>query len=113
MELRLNRKEQLELKKKWSEQYKELEIIINDWDPMNLIRGGAPQDEYDCIGTQLLNLLHNGLKKDEVKEFIYRELDEHFDLKLEDIKLEYQQRFIDSVNKFCDDIFKWYSQYEV
>lgn len=60
MELRLNRKEQLELKKKWSEQYKELEIIINDWDPMNLIRGGAPQDEYDCIGTQLLNLFHNG-----------------------------------------------------
>lgn len=80
---------------------------------MNLIRGGTPDDEYDCIGTQLLNLLHKGIKKVEVKEFIYRELDEHFGLKKDDIKLGYRQRFIDSVNKFCDDIFNWYSQYEV
>ena len=61
MEFRLSRKSQLELKKKCSKQNKELERILNDWDPMNLIRYGAPDDEYDCLGTQLLNLLHKGI----------------------------------------------------
>ena len=57
MENKLSREEQKEMKRKWLKQYNELELIINEWDPIGLIRGGAPEDEYDCLSTQLLSLI--------------------------------------------------------
>lgn len=37
------------LKKQYHALYIQLEPIVNEWDPIGFIRGGAPKDEYGCI----------------------------------------------------------------
>jgi hypothetical protein len=57
----------------------ELLTLVNGWDPAGLIGAGAPRDEYDSLVDRLLGVLSRKAGKDEVTEFLERELGEHFD----------------------------------
>lgn len=105
----LTRAEQKEIKIKWSEQYLRLEEIVNEWDPIGLIRGGAPKDEYDCLTTQLLSRLYGGEKVEDIRRFVFEELDEHFGYGLNKIRCDYKSRFIEKTDKYVNKIWEWYT----
>ncbi|EGO63401.1 hypothetical protein [Acetonema longum] len=100
MDGHLTREEQKEIKKRLNNQYQQLEKLVNEWDPIGLIRGGAPKDEYDCLTAQLLALLHEGKNAEELMKFIITELDEHFGYGLSNIREDCHDKFL----KKCSDV---------
>lgn len=107
----LSREEQKAIKKRWLNQYKELEKMVNEWDPVGLISDGAPEDEYDCLSTQLLSLLQQGKQIDEIRTFIFKELDEHFAYKIACLQNTYHERYIQRLDSFCEKMLDWYKSY--
>ncbi|MDI4645811.1 hypothetical protein [Cohnella hashimotonis] len=97
------------LKKQYDALYMQLEPIVNEWDPIGLINGGAPKDEYDCITVQLISLLQQGRDQKDIFEFIIHELDDHFGMGIETIKGDYKERFIKKHRDFSIRLVKWYS----
>jgi hypothetical protein len=106
--IHLARERQKEIKQKWSRQYKELEKIVNEWDPVGLISGGAPEDEYDCLTTQILFLLREGKDTIEIQKFIIEELDEHFGYGGTNIRKEHHEAFIKMCNDASIKIVDWF-----
>jgi hypothetical protein len=41
------------LKLKFKQDFDKAQSFVNDFDPCGLIYSGAPNDEYDCLTTQL------------------------------------------------------------
>jgi hypothetical protein len=62
----------------WESDFKRLTELVNKWDPIGLIRCGAPYDEYDCLVSQILSKLYRTISVPELEEFLMRELAEHF-----------------------------------
>ncbi len=112
MRIHLARERQKEIKQKWSRQYKGLEKIVNEWDPVGLINGGAPEDEYDCLTTQILFLLHEGKDTGEIQTFIIEELDEHFGHGVKNIRKEYHEAFIKKCNDASIKIVDWFKNFD-
>ncbi|MEN6412500.1 MAG: hypothetical protein ABFC84_07025 [Veillonellales bacterium] len=106
--IHLERERQKEIKQKCSRRYKELEKIVNEWDPVGLISGGAPEDEYDCLTMQILFLLHEGKDTEEIQGFIIDELDEHFGYGVTNIRKEYHEAFIKKCNDASTKIVDWF-----
>lgn len=96
------------LKKKYKDIYPKVELLVNQWDPIGLIDGGAPTDEYDCISVQLIDLLIQGKRSNEIYEFIFHELDDHFGMGIDSITEEYKEKFIKRHTEFSDQITNWY-----
>jgi hypothetical protein len=57
----------------------ELLTLVNGWDPAGLIGAGAPRNEYDSLVDRLLGILSGKAGREEVAEFLGRELREHFE----------------------------------
>ncbi|MFD2614157.1 hypothetical protein [Paenibacillus gansuensis] len=98
------------LKKRYSTLYAQLEPIVNEWDPIGLIEGGAPKDEYDCITVQLIELLQQGMNHNDVFEFIVKELDDHFGMGIRSVADEYREQFIKKHRDFSISLVNWYSK---
>jgi hypothetical protein len=62
----------------------ELLTLLNGWDPAGLLQAGAPRDEYDCVVDQLLSELARGAGRDEVTQFLEREIGAHFGVEPKD-----------------------------
>jgi hypothetical protein len=56
----------------------ELRDLINDRDPIGLIRGGAPLDEYECLVGPLMGLLERHASPEEIAAYLAKEFSEHF-----------------------------------
>ncbi len=108
----LNNDEIEKMKKENIELYIAIERLVNEWDPVGFIRGGAPDDEYDCISVHLINLLKNQNTSDEIYDFIVNELDSHFGMGIKNVKQEYLQKFINKHKDFSDRLVEWYKNYE-
>ncbi len=48
--------------------------LINGWDPLGLLREGAPRDKYDFIVDDLLTLLFTNPTKEQVTQFLEQEI---------------------------------------
>ena len=105
----IHNKSNKEIKERWSREYKELEELVNEWDPVHLIRSGAPKDEYDCLTTQLLSLLHSGANPENISFFVLKELEEHFGQSIDGIKVEYREKYNKRVSEFCNKVFEWFN----
>ncbi|MEK3966290.1 hypothetical protein [Paenibacillus sp. FSL H7-0323] len=102
-----------QLKNKYKELYIQLEPIVNAWDPIGLIGGGAPKDEYDCITVQLISMLSKGRGQNDIYEFIIHELDDHFGMGIDSISSEYMERFIKKHKDFSANLVKWYTSQKI
>lgn len=100
------------LKKKYRDIFEQAQELVNQWDPVELVSGGAPDDEYDCITVQLIGLLKQGKNQEEIYEFIIHELDDHFDMGIKSIKKEYKENFIAKHTEFSRLLIEWYKKYE-
>jgi hypothetical protein len=57
-----------------------LRELLNAWDPIGVVGGGGPQDEYDCLIAPMLDQLEGGAESPELAAFLRFELDDHFGL---------------------------------
>ena len=57
----------------WKSDFAFIQAQVNKWDPCNLIKLGAPKDEYDSLTFKILSSLKNyksdGELKDEIIKF--------------------------------------------
>ncbi|WP_422657524.1 phosphotransferase [Paenibacillus sp. EC2-1] len=100
------------LKMKYVDIFDQVQELVNEWDPVGLIGGGAPDDEYDCITIQLIDLLKQGANQAEIFEYIIHELDDHFGMGIKAIDNEYKESFIYKQTEFSNLLFEWYKRYE-
>jgi hypothetical protein len=56
-----------------------LRQLLQRWDPIG-VADFAPDDEYDCMIAPLLTRLLAGAGRSELKEFLGREMEDHFGL---------------------------------
>ena len=66
------------LKEKYKQDYKKVSSLVNEFDPCGLIKGGAPDDEYDCLTDQILSSFYKKQSRSDIKAFIINELVHHF-----------------------------------
>lgn len=59
-------------KSNYQELHEKVQNVINDLDPMGLISGGAPGDEYNSEINQVMGLLHRHRDVDTLAKNIYR-----------------------------------------
>lgn len=73
-----------ELKRRTRQQTRELRGLLQAWDPIGVFTGDpsgdAPDDEYECLKGPLLSRLSRGATATEIREYLARELVEHFGL---------------------------------
>ena len=68
-----------ELKVKYEKDFAAMTEFVNSFDPCGFIEGGAPADEYDGISQQLLSFAYNKKTRHEMREFILREIEHHYE----------------------------------
>lgn len=103
----MNNKEK-QLKGQLKQDFKELTLIVNEWDPMSLISGGAPDDEYESLTISLLSQLYQEKNSLELGEFIVGELKEEFELDINNLKEEYKGRSLKRIKSICLRVEEWY-----
>ncbi len=91
--------------------YAVIEKLVNEWDPVGFIKGGAPDDEYDCITVHLINLLKDERTSEDIYEFIVHELDHHFGMGISSVKPEFMEKFIHKHKSFSEGLTEWYKIY--
>lgn len=78
---------------------KELNQLLNEWDPIGILPfEGWPDDEYDCFIFPILSILH----KDEGREKLIYFLNEHL---TEHIGLSLNKKYVD---EFADRVIFWW-----
>ncbi len=65
-------------KLKYKHDFATLTQLLNSFDLCGLIRGGAPEDEYNCLTEKLLSSVYNGRTREEMQELIVHEMEHHF-----------------------------------
>lgn len=90
-----------ELKSKYKSDFATLNKLVSDFDPCGLIKSGAPLGEYDCLTQQILSYIYNNRTRQEIKELIIKEVDEHFGMTIE---REYEVKFHNQIDKFIDNL---------
>ena len=100
-----DQKHKIELKNKFKHDFKKMQEFVNEFDPCGLISGGAPEDEYDCLTTQLLSSIYNRKTKIEITELILHEIEFHFGLPdLETLDEPYKTNFYNNLGVFIDKL---------
>ena len=67
-----------ELKIKYETDFNKIRLHVNEFDPIGLIKGGAPIDEYDCLTNKILSNLYKKTPREEIKKIIIHEIEDHF-----------------------------------
>ena len=85
----------------------ELREIVNRFDPVNLVEGGAPVDEHDRLTTEILELLLQD-SMDEIRDllvncYIWYGFDPS------DIKEEYRETYNIKIERTHKEILNWYA----
>jgi hypothetical protein len=95
------------LKHKYKSEFVVMTELVNAFDPCGFIEGGAPPDEYDCLTEKLLSSVYNRKTREEMKELILHEIENHFgvpDLKVLDEP--YKSQSYSDLDIFLDEIKK-------
>jgi hypothetical protein len=67
-----------ELKNKYKANYEKVQGFVNEFDPCGFIHFGAPVNEYDCLTSHLLSAVYTNKSRQELKEIILDEIENHF-----------------------------------
>lgn len=92
-----------ELKNAYKNQYELVKNLINKFDPCGLIQAGAPDDEYDCLTTELISLVFKGTTIERIKKLIVDEMRDHFGVDLP-TKEPYLSKFDNDLNEFAKSV---------
>jgi hypothetical protein len=67
-----------DLKRAAMKHQRQLQDLIDQWDPVGLLRIGAPPDEYDCLAAPMLGRLAKSATASELSEWLTSYCKEHF-----------------------------------
>jgi len=99
-----------DLKKKLSEEYMkdflELRIIVNNFDPLDLVQGGAPENEHDNVTQKLIRFLYDHKLENVRGLLVY--CYEEYGFNGRDIKEEYRYSFDKKIEDTYKLIETWY-----
>ena len=59
---------------------RQLQLLIDEWDPIGLLMMGAPSDEYECLAGPTFSRLAQGITVDELAQWLKKHSLEHFDV---------------------------------
>jgi len=109
MKFENNSQENRELKiSKVSKTFLELREIVNRFDPVNLVEGGAPDDEHDRLTTEILMLLSQE-SMDEIRDLLIN-CEIWYGYDPNDIKEEYRERFNSKIDRTHKEILNWHTK---
>jgi hypothetical protein len=103
--------ERKKFKEKYKTDFSTMTDFVNSFDPCGLIHAGAPSDEYDCLTQQLLSYVYQKKSKDDMRNLVLDEIENHFgtpDLKVLDEP--YKSQFNKDLEELLDSIEKRYYQ---
>ena len=60
----------------------DLRKLITAWDPVGLMACGCPEDEYDCLETEVLKRLRRGEGRKKLVEFLVCHFPRHFGVRV-------------------------------
>ena len=90
-------------KAKYKSDFKNVQNLVNDFDPCGFIIGGATKDEYDSLTNILLSSIYNNKSKLEIQKIIIDEIENYYGRekienknRLEELETEIQ-KLIDKV----------------
>ena len=63
----------------------QLLTLVNGWDPIGLLEGGAPRDKYDSVIDELLSMLAKQSSREDIAAFLNRALAARFGTKPKDV----------------------------
>ena len=52
--------------------------LIDQWDPVGLLKRGAPKDEYECMVGPVLSHLERGTSADQLAAWLHSYIADHF-----------------------------------
>ncbi|TDF93829.1 hypothetical protein [Paenibacillus piri] len=102
----LNRNYKKQISKQYESHFLELRVIVNSFDPLGLVAGGAPENEHDNITQKLISLLYDD-RLDEVKSLLKDCYEEYGFNTKEEINEKFKNK-IESTYKQVED---WYKQF--
>ncbi|WP_366345991.1 hypothetical protein [Paenibacillus amylolyticus] len=109
MEFGNGAKENREIKiSKDSKTFLELRDIVNRFDPVDLVEGGAPDDEHDRLTTEILILLFQD-SMDEIRDILIN-CQIWYGYDPNDIKEEYRERFNRKIDRTQKEILNWHTK---
>jgi hypothetical protein len=68
--------EKSEVRRRW----REMTEMVNAWDPVGLLQGGAPLDEYDCLVGDVMRGLERRDSPKQLATFLAAHIADHFGL---------------------------------
>jgi hypothetical protein len=60
---------------------RELRARLLEWDPIGIAGIDEAWDEYDCLLSPIMHMLHDGVSEHDLGNWLMTELDEHFGLR--------------------------------
>ncbi|WP_017811960.1 hypothetical protein [Paenibacillus shenyangensis] len=85
----------------------ELREIVNRFDPVSLVKNGAPDDEHDRLTTEILELLLQE-SMEEIRDLLIN-CNVWYGYDPNDIKEEYRERYNQKIDQTHKDILNWYA----
>jgi hypothetical protein len=90
-----------ESKSKYKNEFLTVRKLMNEFDPCDLRKMGAPIDEYDFLTQQLISYLNAKKSNQEIKDFILNEIETHFGLtNPNEFKEPDRSEFLSTLDKF-------------
>jgi len=100
------------LKVKYKADFKRIQNFVNEFDPCGLISSGAPDDEYDCLTSQLVSGVYTNKTRQDLKEIILHEIEHHFGIpNLSTLTEPYKSEFYKNLNSLLDKLDSVYLSY--
>jgi cytochrome c-type biogenesis protein CcmH/NrfF len=62
---------------------RELRARLMEWDPIGIAGVDEPWDEYDCLLSPIMHMLHDGASERQIGDWLMTELKDHFGLRPE------------------------------
>jgi len=90
-----------------SKLFLELREIVNRFDPIDLVKNGAPDNEHDDLTTALFELLFQE-SLDEIRDLLIN-CRRWYGFDPNDIKEEYKERYEAQINRTHQEILNWYA----
>lgn len=91
-----------ELNLKYKVDFKQLQELVNSFDPISLIEAGAPEDEYACLTEQILLYVYKKKTKIEIENLVRHEIEHHFGLVVDE---KYKEKFRTEIEEFIETIY--------
>jgi len=85
----------------------ELREIVNRFDPISLVKNGAPDNEHDDLTTALLELLCKE-SLDEIRDLLIN-CEDWYGYDPNDIKEEYRETYNQKIDRTHKEILNWYA----